>query len=131
MARHDEVGGANRNRVEPCLDELDAALEPWPRLDERLVQLRRRGRQRLVCHQGARRRVVEDQQHLGEQSVSPTQVDDAPAAEEAADAPRHLPGFVEFLAGQAARVTDSPGHPVEKRGAGKPVEIAVSQPASR
>ena len=48
MARHDEVGGADRNRVEPCLDELDTTLEPWPRLDERLVQLRRRGRQRLV-----------------------------------------------------------------------------------
>jgi len=63
--------------------------------------------------------------------VSAAQVDDAPAAEEAAHAPCDFPRLVQFLARQAACVADGAGEPVEERAAGEPVEITVSQPASR
>ena len=58
------------------------------------------------------------------------QVDDAPAAEQAPHAPRHFPRFVEFLARQAAGMTDGAAQPVEERAAGKPVEIAIGEAAA-
>ena len=55
------------------------------------------------------------------------EVDDATAAEETPDAPGHFPGFVEFLAREAAGMTDGARNPVEQGVAGKPIEIAVCE----
>ena len=52
--------------------------------------------------------------------MSSAQIDDAPAAEEAAHAPCDFPRLVQFLARQAACVADGAGEPVEERAAGEP-----------
>jgi hypothetical protein len=62
--------------------------------------------------------------------VPASKVDDAAAAEEAPNAPRHLPRFVELLAGQAACMADGASQPLEQRAAGEPIEIAVGQAAA-
>src|SRR5262249_36786208 len=82
-----------------------------------------RGGVRRVDRQCRRRRVVEDEHDLGEQAMAGAEIDDASAAEEAAGAPRHFPGFVQLLAGEAARAADGAGDAIEERSPPKTSEI--------
>jgi hypothetical protein len=95
------------------------------------VQLPGRWRHGLVHDNRVGRRVVEQQQNVGEQAMSATQVDDPAAPEEPPHPPRHLPRFIEFLARQAACVTDGSRQAVEERRAGKSIEVAVCQASAR
>jgi hypothetical protein len=59
--------------------------------------------------------------------VSRGQIDDAASAKEAPDAARHLPRFVQLLAGQAAGVTHGARDAIEQRSAWKPFQIAIGE----
>ena len=57
------------------------------------------------------------------------EIDDAPAAEQPPDTPRHLPGLVQLLARQTAGMAHRARHPIEQRVAGKrPRSRSVSRP---
>ena len=58
-------------------------------------------------------------------------IDDAAAAEVAPDPLGHLPGFVQFLARQAAGFANRAPETIEQRLAGKPTEIVLRQSAAR
>ena len=98
MARDDDVGVENLGVLQRACDKSNAPGKPRPGMNERVVHSCARGRQRLVDHERARRRVVEQQHDLGEYAVSGTQVDDASAAKEPPHPPRHLPRFIQFFA---------------------------------
>ena len=105
-----------------------ASRQSWPRLHERLVDARTRGGQRLVHDERRRRGVVEDEHDLREQAMAPAEVDDPPAPEQPAHAPRHLPGLVELLARQATP-RGTPREPADRRAsARKSPEVLVGQP---
>ena len=59
------------------------------------------------------------------------EIDDAPAPEEPAHAPRDLPRFVELLARETSRLTHRARHAIEQRGAGKSVQVARRQTSAR
>jgi hypothetical protein len=63
--------------------------------------------------------------------VSCRQIDDASAAEAAADAPRHFPGFVQFLPRQTSRLADRARQPIEERIALKPSEVPPGEAGLR
>ena len=75
-----------------------------------------------------RRRCVEQQQGEGEQAMAASYVHDAPATEAAPHPPGHLPRLVEFLARQAARLTDGAGQPIEQRLTGEAAQVVMRQP---
>ena len=64
---------------------------------------------------------------MREETVPAAQIDDASAAKETPHPARRLPGFVEFLARQAAGLTDGTGQPMKERVVGKAAEIVVGQ----
>src|SRR4029079_9864926 len=74
-----------------------------------------------------RRCVVEEQHQLREQAVAAAGIDDATAAEPAARSPRHLPCFVELLAGQAPCRAQGPADPIEQRFAAEAAEVVFGQ----
>jgi len=59
------------------------------------------------------------------------QIDDAPAAKHPPHPPGHLPRFVQFLARQAAGVTDGAADAIEQRRPRKPAEIVPRQSRAR
>ena len=69
----------------------------------------------FVDRERSRRRVVQEDQDLGEQAMAGAEVDDAAAAEQPAHAPRGLPRFVQFFSRQAAGMADGARHAMEKR----------------
>jgi len=63
--------------------------------------------------------------------MSGGQIDDASAAEDAPDAARHLPGFEQLLARQAARIAHRAPEAIEERVARKPPEITSGETSFR
>ena len=129
VSRDNKISGGQCHRFERALLERNAAHQPRPRVDQHLVKPATGSRQGGVNDQRLRRRIVENQQDLGEQAVTTGQIDDAAAAEEAPDPPRHLPCFVQLFAGQTAGVTDGAAQPVEERSAGKPLKVTIGEPS--
>jgi hypothetical protein len=66
---------------------------------------------------------------MREQAMAGGKIDDAAAAKEAADAPRHLPRLVQLLARQAPGVAHGAREAVEQRGAWKPLQITPGEPS--
>lgn len=64
---------------------------------------------------------------MREQPVSSRQIDDAAAAEDAADTPRHLPRFVQFFSRQATRVAHGARQTIEERVCQKPPQVVVGK----
>ena len=95
------------------------------------MQCDARRRQRLVDDDRGWRRVVEQQHDLREQTVPASEVDDTAAAKVAADALRHLPGFVQLFTRQAARMAGGAGDAVKQRAAGKAIEVAIGEAGAR
>ena len=131
VARDDDIARLQRDGFDRTLLEFDAAFQPRPDVNEHVVQHAVRFRKRRIDRQRARRRVVEQQQDLRKQSMSGGEIDDAAAAEEAADAPRHLPRFVQLLARQAARAAHRAGETIEERVARKPTQVVFCEAALR
>lgn len=127
MRRDDEIVLGQRHRLQRRLHEDDASGQSRPDMDQDLVQLLARRRLLRIDAERLRRRVVQDQENVGEQTVAGSNVDDASAAKHAADAPCHFPRLVQFLAWQTSCVTDGPRQAVEQRGAGKPLQIVIGQ----
>jgi hypothetical protein len=63
--------------------------------------------------------------------VPGAEVDDAAAAEAAADATRDLPGFEQFFPRQAAGAAYDPRNPMEQRAAGEATEIVIRETGFR
>ena len=63
--------------------------------------------------------------------MSAAQIDDAAATQPEANAPGHLPGFVELLARQTAGAADGTSQPIKQCVAAKPFEIPNGQAAAR
>jgi hypothetical protein len=108
-------------------DECHPSGQPRPRVNEHVVQFGARGGQRLVEHDGTGRRVVQEQHHVCEQSVSPAKIHDAAAAKEPPDAARDFPRLVQLLAWQTSRVTDGSRQAIEERIRRKAIEVAIGQ----
>ena len=68
---------------------------------------------------------------MREETVSAAQIDDASAAKETPHPARRLPGFVEFLARQAAGLTDGTGQAMKERVVWKAAEIVVGKASFR
>ena len=66
---------------------------------------------------------------MRQQAMSGSQIDDATTSQPAADAPRHLPGLVELLARQAARLAHRTRQTIEERVAGEPPDVVMGEPA--
>ena len=65
---------------------------------------------------------------MREQAVAACDVQHAASSAEAPYAPRHLPGFVELLARQAADLTRHAADPIEQRVTGESAEVVCGQP---
>ena len=63
--------------------------------------------------------------------MSGGKIDNAPAAKDASDPARHLPGFVKLLARQTARMTHRAGEAIEQRGARKPLQVTIGEASFR
>ena len=63
--------------------------------------------------------------------MTPANVDDAATSTHTPHASCRLPRFEQFLARQAAGVTDDPGQSIEQRVARKAAEIVIGQPILR
>ena len=87
--------------------------------------------QRLVDHDRGGRRVVEKEQDLGKQTMSPAQIDDASASKEAADPASHFPRLEQLLARQAARVANGAGQPMKESAVRKAREIPIGETSAR
>ena len=125
MGRDDEVLGRQRQRGKVLLQKADPSGKPWPHLLQAAGEGSGTRRQGPVDRQRFRRTVIEEQQDLGEEPVAAGHIDYPPPAKAAPDPPRHLPGFKEFLARQAAGATDRPGNSSEKGLTGKEVKVAL------
>ena len=123
----DEVILEEVDRLDRAFLEQQPAIQPRPRVDERLVKRAARLGKRRVDNECLRRRVVENHQDMREQPMSGGQIDDAAAAENATNAPRHLPRLVQLLARQAAGMTHRVREPVEERVARKALQVAVGE----
>ena len=123
----DEVILEEVDRLDRAFLEQQPAIQTRPRVDERLVKRAARLRKRCVDNECLRGRVVENHQDMGEQAMSGGQIDDAAAAEDATNAPRHLPRLVQLLARQAAGMTHRVREPVEERFARKALQVAVGE----
>ena len=115
--------------VETGHHEGDAPSQPRPCLHQHVMQPGARRRPRGVYGQRPRRRVVQQQHGVREQSVPGAEIDDAPAAEDPPNPPRHFPGLVQFLARQTAGMAHRARQPIEQRVARKAPEIAIGEPA--
>jgi hypothetical protein len=62
--------------------------------------------------------------------VTAAEIDDPTAAKQAADAPGHLPGFIQLLPRQTPRMTHGARQPMEQRATREPVEIVIRQPTA-
>jgi len=131
VRRDDEVILRQRERLERTLLEYDTSRQARPRVGEHRVQLAARRRQRRIDADGLRRRVVQKQQHVGEEAMPGGQIDDAAAAEETADATRDLPGFVELFAREAAGGADDASDTIEQCAAREPPRIACGETSLR
>ena len=107
--RHDEVPGRDRDAAPgpSCAARrgrrAGASVTPAPpRASPRLDRLR-------VDGQGARARVVEQQEQVRDEAVPGGELDHAAAADPAPHPARHLPGLVELLAGEAPGLADRAG----------------------
>ena len=68
---------------------------------------------------------------MREQAVARAEVHHSPTAKEPAGSARHLPGFIQLLARQAARCANSAADPIEQRRAPETSEIVRRQPRAR
>ena len=68
---------------------------------------------------------------MREQAVTTAQVNHPSAAKKAARSPRQFPGFVQFLAGQAAGFAHGTAKTIKECLGGKAVEIVRGQPSAR
>ena len=67
---------------------------------------------------------------MREQPVTTGDINHPSALEEPAASSRDFPCFVEFLAGEAPGFTQRAPDAIEQRGAGKSIQIVVSQPGT-
>lgn len=98
MNGHNDVSWQNLDGIHGTRNERKTPGQPWPALDERLMQGSGRRRHHGVDGQRARRRVIEDQHQLREQPVTGSEIDDASAAKEPSHPARGLPCFIQLFA---------------------------------
>jgi hypothetical protein len=95
------------------------------------VQPAARWRPHRLDAERLRRRIVQNQPDVREQTMSGGKIDDPPAAKDAADPARHLPRLVELFARQTAGVTHRAGDSIEQRGTWKPLQVTIGEASFR
>jgi len=82
-----------------------------------------RWRQGWVDHDGFRRRVVEQDHQVREQTAAARSINDSPTMAQSPDPAGNFPCLVQLLARQAAGVTDGPSDAVEQGVTRKPAKV--------
>lgn len=114
MDGYDDVSRQNLNDIHRTCNERDSSGQPWPMVDERLVQRGRRRGHHGVDRQSARRRVVEDQHQLRKQPVTRGEIDDAAATKQPTHPARGLPCFIQLFAWKTSGMAGGTADAIEE-----------------